>query len=507
MKRGSIKNCIPTRATIWVMCFTCTLFLYMIRINLSIILLAMVEPQAGNESSVPECIRIQQTQATQNSTALPLVAQPDYGTRYDWDKKLQGLILSAYFWGFTLNGIPGGALAEKFGPARCVTVSFLLSGLLTLLAPWAASLHYTLFIISRFLVGLLGGMVFPSLHCLVARWAPPDEKGKFIGALLGGSLGTIITWPLLGAVIEKFGWAWAFFSSGSLVIAWTVSWWFCVTDSPEQHPRISEEEKRHIVDSLKGRISKVKALPPYKDIFLCVPFWALICLHFGNLWGLFFLMTAGPNFLSTVLGFTLGHTGVLAALPYLARLVFGIIFGQLGDYIIKRNLMQKTTIRKSFVLVSHILPGVLLLVQTLTGCNVTWAMVLITMSLGLNGASTLTNLQNSQDLSPNFAGTLYGIMNCIGSTTGFINPTIVGYITAEKNGLSEWRTIFYLGSSVYIASGILFYLFGTGETQSWNEAESKGSDENNESAGDGIENIGFDGIDSEKPDVVENTKI
>lgn len=80
---------------------------------------------------------------------------------------------------------------------------------------------------------------------------------------------------------------------------------------------------------------------------------------------------------------------------------------------------------------AHILPGVLLLTETLVGCDVSWAIVLITMSLGMNGASTLTNLQNSQDLSPNYAPTIYGIINSIGSITGIINPLIVGYITAD----------------------------------------------------------------------------
>ncbi|CAG9840099.1 unnamed protein product [Diabrotica balteata] len=417
-----ILECIPVRAIIWIMCFTCTLFLYMLRINLSIIILAMVQPMTkGNTTFVPECKLLRQSPSNDSIVAEALHSdEPD-------------------------------------------------------------------------------GVVFPSLHCLVARWAPPDEKGKFIGALLGGSLGTVITWPLLGAIIEKFGWSWAFIGCGIFVICWTGLWYVFVTDSPEQHPRISEDEKNYIVHSLSGRVSKVKRLPPYKDIFLTVPFWALMILHFGNLWGLFFLMTAGPNFLSSVLGFTLGHTGILAALPYLVRLILGIIFGQIGDYIIKKDLMRKTMIRKSFVVFSHLLPGVFLFIQTLTGCDVTWAIVLISLSLGMNGASTLTNLQNSQDLSPNFAGTLYGIINSVGSTTGFINPAIVGYITSQHNGLDEWHTVFYIGSSVYIACGLIFCVFGTGETQVWNEVDGKKS-------ADGIENTAFEDIDITK-NGIENTKV
>lgn len=61
-------------------------------------------------------------------------------------------------------------------------------------------------------------------------------------------------------------------------------------------------------------------------------------------------MTAGPNFLSTVLGFNLGHTGILAALPYLARLVFGFIFGLIGDFIRSKKLLSTNLVRKGFIL-------------------------------------------------------------------------------------------------------------------------------------------------------------
>lgn len=99
------------------------------------------------------------------------------------------------------------------------------------------------------------GVVYPSLHCLVARWAPPDEKGKFVAALLGGSLGSILTWPSLGVIIESFGWLWAFLICGILVICWTILWFFLVTDSPGTHPRISTEEKKYIMDSLGGKVT------------------------------------------------------------------------------------------------------------------------------------------------------------------------------------------------------------------------------------------------------------
>ncbi|CAH1984886.1 unnamed protein product [Acanthoscelides obtectus] len=315
---------------------------------------------------------------------------------------------------------------------------------------------------------------------------------------MGGSLGTVCTWPTLGWAIEAWGWSAALAACGGVALGWTALWWWVVRDCPATHPWIGEEELKYISERVqtKETAGAKKRLPPYKAILKSTPFWALVILHFGNMWGLFFLLTAGPNFITNVLAFDLGHTGILAALPYLARLILALIFGQIGDLIMKKKWMSKDAIRKGFVPISHILPGLLLAIQTLTGCDVNWAIVLITLSLGLNGASTLTNLQNAHDLAPNFAGTLYGIANCLGSATGFISPIIVGYLTSTHNGLHEWHTIFYIGSSVYIASGIIFWFFGSGDVQSWNDLEETA----NKRDVVGIENVSFDDVEVDKND-------
>lgn len=81
---------------------------------------------------------------------------------------------------------------------------------------------------------------------------------------------------------------------------------------------------------------------------------------------------------------------------------------------------------------AHILPGLLLIAVGYVGFDPFWCVFLITLSLGFNGASTMTNLQNSQDLAPNYAGTLYGIINFVGTTSGFLSPLLVAYFTEEQ---------------------------------------------------------------------------
>lgn len=77
----------------------------------------------------------------------------------------------------------------------------------------------------------------------------------------------------------------------------------------------------------------------------------------------------------------------------------------------------------SFSISAHIIPGALLL--AIPYIDDTYLIIgILTASLGFNGAATLTNLQNSQDLGPNFAGTLYSIINFIGMSSGMLGPLL-----------------------------------------------------------------------------------
>lgn len=54
---------------------------------------------------------------------------------YDWSEALQGVILSAFFWGYVITHIPGGILAEKFGGKWALSLGILSTAIFTLLTP------------------------------------------------------------------------------------------------------------------------------------------------------------------------------------------------------------------------------------------------------------------------------------------------------------------------------------------------------------------------------------
>lgn len=207
---------------------------YMVRVNMSINILAMVEPR-DNETL------------------------PDYGDRYPWDADDQGLLLGAYFWGYLFTSIPGAYLAEKFGPRIVTGVVFIAIAAITALSPLAAAGGFGTMYAARFVTGVLSGPLYPCFHNLISRWAPPDEKGKYVASLQGGTLGTIFTWQMIGFLVEAIGWAWGGFYVPTFIIVLAVIIWFILTaDRPDTHPRITPEERTYIENSLGDAVSNEK---------------------------------------------------------------------------------------------------------------------------------------------------------------------------------------------------------------------------------------------------------
>lgn len=61
-----------------------------------------------------------------------------------------------------------------------------------------------------------------------------------------------------------------------------------------------------------------------------------------------------------------------------------------------------------------------------------WCVLLIMISTMLNGATFVTSGQLGQDLAPNFAGSLCAICNTISSTSGFLAPMLIAYVTRQS---------------------------------------------------------------------------
>ncbi|XP_044272677.1 putative inorganic phosphate cotransporter [Tribolium madens] len=457
----------PYRVWIAVMIFMTTFTNYMLRSNMSVSIIRMVDKAKKNQTAI--C-------ATTDNSTKPAAVKTG-SQKFKWSEGDVGWILSGYFYGYFLTVLPGGMISNYIGPWHTLMWSSLGSAFLTALTPICAIKGGMGGVVAnRFFIGFLGGPAYPAVNDLIAKWAPPKEKGKFLAAMMGNTLGTVITWILVAAVTSAWGWEWGFYVLAIFMTMYCVAFGIIVRDKPEIHPWVSDEEKKHIADAQEGHLTKKKGFPPYhKMMCFSFPFWALAIAQFGNLWGLNLIITYAPKFMADTLGFDIKASAGLAALPYLARLLGSNIFGIIGDYMRKKDIMSVTKIRKFFIIFSHFIPGACMILIRAFGCMKEGVITMLVLNQGFNGACVVSHLVNSQDLAPNFAGAVYGIINFFGMTTGIFVPKITGYLKTNYKGFTGPMLIFMFGGIAFIATGVVFILFGSAEVQPWNKK--KGDDE------------------------------
>ncbi|KDR19761.1 Vesicular glutamate transporter 2 [Zootermopsis nevadensis] len=62
----------------------------------------------------------------------------------------------------------------------------------------------------------------------------------------GSAVGTALTYPLSGLLMAVLDWQYVFYVTGALTLTWYAFWWYLVYDSPAQHPRISDAERKYL---------------------------------------------------------------------------------------------------------------------------------------------------------------------------------------------------------------------------------------------------------------------
>ncbi|XP_011149239.1 sialin isoform X2 [Harpegnathos saltator] len=453
------------------------------------IVLDALDPAGYLESYILERIELKQAEShwRQRRAAEVVTRSPDApielfsGLPFDWSPEVRGQLIAAYSYGNVPGNFIGGYLALRYGPRKAVLWTSLLAAGISLLSPIFAQIHWGALLSSRIIIGVTGGVIFPAGHTMVAKWAPPNEKSRFVWSMLGGTFGTIFTYPMVAAIAETVNWESAWYIPSLLMFVWIIVWALIAYDSPMEHPGITLEEREYILSSQAGTVRPEKPTwkqTPIKKILTSVPFISLVICHFGNLFLLFFYQNSLMLYLTKALGFQLTKGGAAAGAPWAGRMLFGFFFSWIGDTVKRKNLMHVTILRKVATIFSHLLPGIFLILVGYVGCDIVLANVCLVLALGFNGAAIISNLSNNQDLAPNFAGFLYGIMNTVGCISGIIIPPMVEEIAGKYgNPIDRWQTVFWIGAAVCIASMVIFLFGGSGQIQSWNEIQPEQSND------------------------------
>ncbi|KAK9870666.1 hypothetical protein WA026_008228 [Henosepilachna vigintioctopunctata] len=415
--------------------------IYALRVNLSIAIVAMTENKTVVFENETRCV-----------------------SEFNWDSKVQGYVLSSFFYGYISTQLFGGWLATKIGGKRLYGLGVATTALLTLFTPAAARIDVSVLILLRILEGVFEGVTYPCIHAVWSKWAPPLERTRLATiAFTGSYTGTVISMPVCALLAEWFGWPSIFYVFGLGGLFWFVLWVVLISESPNEDPLITDAELKYITESLGNTDKSIKH--PWKSILTSLPVWSVVFAHFSENWGFYTLMTQLPKYMKDVLDFDLAKTGLMSALPYLAMSIMLPLSGQFGDWLIVKEVLSVTYVRKIFNCGAFFSQTVFM-IGTAYATSATVSMVCLILAVGLGGFAWAGFSVNYLDIAPQHASILMGLGNTFATLPGIVSPILSGYIvTTHTKG--EWQVIFFITAGIYLFGCLFYWTFASGKVQSW----------------------------------------
>ncbi|KAI1304601.1 Sialin [Halotydeus destructor] len=420
----------------------------MSRINLSVAIVAMVVPlnQSESRTLTGSC------PAHKNSANGTEVNQN--GGTFDWDPKLQGVILGAFFYPYAILQIPQGRLAEKLGAKWTIAVSLLGSAVVNLVTPLVAH-SAAMLIVTRVLLGAVQSGIFPASFAALREWFPQKERSMAFAVSEAGLASGVVLGSALSGYLTEYGfaggWPSAFYVCGIMALVTLMLWLWFGHSSPAESPYVKATELEYItengssIESVMSPISRQVYLGKYLHV-------EIACIHRRGL----------------QVGTTMN--GAIIAAIWLSSATGGLMSGYLSERLIQMGWLGRTAGRKLFQCTGNLGGALLMCLIPSANCNIGFLVGLFVTANFLFGFYPGGVVPLSGEMSNNFAVTLYASMNTIALVASFITPYIVGVIL--QSGLSDdirvlWSYIFYLSAAVTASGGIFFLIFAEADRQPW----------------------------------------
>jgi MFS transporter, ACS family, solute carrier family 17 (sodium-dependent inorganic phosphate cotransporter), other len=259
------------------------------------------------------------------------------------------------------------------------------------------------------------------------------------------SIGTMISLPLTGWLVKRYGWPMPFYAFGAVGLVWAWFWFSNVGNGRSAVIEVPTTADRTI---------------PWARLLKSSAVWAIIINHFCSNWALYVLLAWLPSYFKTTFNVSLANAGLLSAAPWAAYFVMGNVGGWLADGMIARG-RSVTFVRKVMQIGSLIGSGAfLLLLQTAQSPSV--AMLLMcgasgTLSLCLSGFAC-----NSFDIAPRHADVIWGLANTAGTMPGIVGVYVTGWLV-DLTG--SYNAPFLLTAAVGGVGAVVYFFLGSGERQ------------------------------------------
>jgi MFS transporter, ACS family, hexuronate transporter len=292
------------------------------------------------------------------------ILAPYLQQNYHWTNTDYANIAIAFRVSYSLGQTVCGRFIDRVGTRLGLTLSVTWYSIVSVLTSLARGL--TSFTLFRFLLGLGESANWPGASKAVSEWFPKRERGLATafydsGSSIGGAVAPFLILPLY----LRWGWRVAFVIPGLLGFLWLMVWRWLYR-RPEEHPRISEAERKMILaDASEPEAATGARRLKWYELLKLPQTWGTIFSKglTDPVW--FFVTDWFPIYL-VAKGISLKGGLIAVWLPFLAADLGNFFGGWASGHLIRRGWPLGMA-RKALVIFGGI--GVMLLIPTILTVN------------------------------------------------------------------------------------------------------------------------------------------
>jgi ACS family D-galactonate transporter-like MFS transporter len=330
-----------------------------------------------------------------------------------------GILLSAFFWAYTLLQTPAGWVVDRFGLKWPYAAGMFLWSAASAATAMVSSLHGLIAL--RMVLGVGEAIVIPASMRYIRENFAERERGLPMGILMSGTkYGPAIGAPITTYLVLGFGWRWMFVLNGAFCILWLVPWLFLVRD----------DQKTATVTNERETGTKVS----WGAIFGTPVIWGTCLATFCYMYFVYFCMTWMPTYFKERFGLSLAASSWFTFMSFAGTGTIAILAGWGADRLIARG-RNAVTVRKAFTIAGFVLAFGAAFGAFSHSTAVTLFLAVFSLS-GL-GLATANYWALTQTLTPRSASArVAGIQNTAANIAGIAAPWITGLLIQETGSFN-----------------------------------------------------------------------
>lgn len=342
-----------------------------------------------------------------------------------FSEAVYGLGAGVFFVGYVLFEVPSNIVMLKVGARFWITRIMVTWGIISACTMFVTT--PTQFYVLRFLLGVAEAGFFPAVLLYLTYWFPASRRGKVTALFMTGiPMSGVIGGPLSGFIMASMvgvgglsNWQWLFLLEAIPTVLLGVVAFFFLDDRIKDAKWLSAREKALLEHNL-AQDAQGKHLHKLRDGLTNPRVWLLAMIYLFFTMGLYAISFWLPSIVKDSGVVDPWHIGLLTTIPYAAATVAMVMTGRSSD---------RHGERRWHLALAGFAGAIGLVWSVLYADNTTIAL----MGLTLATMGIMTTICQFWTLPPTIlsgaaAATGIAFANSVGSFSGLIAPSMLGYV-------------------------------------------------------------------------------